>query len=685
MTRLLKPLAAALVLLVVPSCKKGPEFAPYDNTPEREAFYKRYNAELAETLAKHKAELETSLAGDLSESDRKEKQRDLDDTLRRLERPAYFEALTEEDLPKDLAWETNMEDPELGSPQAKKGGTFHTYIPGGAFPPNIRSCGREANNSFRSYHWDDIELPLTNFHPETGNVFPVIADKWSIAADGQTVYFHINDDAKWSDGREVTSGDWMMTFYVYLSKYLTEPFYRAYYGEQYWGIASYGKDYVCIRLATAKPLAAGFAGNIAPFQEEFYREFGPDFERRYAWRPRPTTGAYKIEKEDIVKGRSISLTRVQDWWARDKKYFKYRFNPDRIEYLQVRDEGKIFQMFLRGDIDTYLFPDAATWYEKSEVENVFDGYIEKASFYNEYPTISRGLYLNHSRPLLDNLDIRIGLQHATNWQKVIDLDLRGDAERLNLLEAGYGDLSHPTLRTRPFSVQLAREAFARAGFTEQGPDGVLKDAQGRRLSFSINYPRIPAVIPMMLRLKEEALRSGLEYRLEAMDPTASFQKTSRKEHEIAFTGFQSQLPTPDFYQGFHSKDAYEPGTRKPRPATNNISVFADPEVDKLLEENRNARSLDVIRDTSFKLEEIFHERATWVPAYFRPFYRVGYWRWVRWPDDFNVRLGNEPEMNHVHWIDPDIKTETLEAMTSGKTFPEKNLIFDQHRKKNPEN
>ena len=681
MTRFVLPVIAAVIWVVLPSCKKPPEFTPYDNTAEREAFYKRYNSEVAETMKKRRGELEAALAGTLEETDRKEKQHELDDLLRRQQRPAYFEVFTEAELPQDLQWTTNWDEPELGSPEARKGGTVHSYIPGGAFPPTIRACGREANNSFRSYHWDDIELSLANFHPETGNVVPYLADRWAVAEDGQTVYFHIDDDARWSDGKEVTSGDWMMTFYVYLSPYLTEPFYRAYYGEQYWGIASYGKDYLCIRLAFPKPLTAGFAGFIAPFQEEFYREFGPDFESRYAWRPRPTTGAYKIEKEDILKGRSISLTRVKDWWAKDRKYFKHRYNPDRIEYIQVRDEEKVFQLFLRGDIDIYLMGDAKKWYEKSEVPNVFDGYIEKATFYNEYPAVSRGLYMNLSVPVLDNQDVRIGLQHATNWEKVIELDLRGDGQRLNLLNEGYGDLSHPTLQTRPYSVKLAREAFARAGFTEQGSDGVLRNAQGQRLSFTINFPRISDIMPFMLRLKEEALKAGVEYKLEAMDPTASFQKVARKEHQISFNGWQNQLPVPDYYQQFHSKDAYEPGTKKPRAMTNNISVFADPEVDKILEANRNARSMEEIRDTSYKLEEIMHERAVWVPAYRRPFYRVGYWRWIRWPENFNVRLGNEPEMNHVHWVDQDIKKETLEAMRDHRTFPEKNLVFDQHRKK----
>lgn len=683
MKRFFTALAGAAVLVTLSACKKadGPSTA-YNNKDEREAFYERYNQKVVDTMAKRKAELQAELAKtDLPEATRKEVQDEFDSLLRREQRPAYFERFTEQDLPQNLNWTTNMDEPELGSPQAKKGGTYHSYIPGGGYPPTIRSCGREANNSFRSYHWDDIELTLANFHPETGNVFPVIADRWAVDADGQTVYFHINDDAKWSDGKEVTSGDWLMTFYVYLSDYLTEPFYRAYYGEQYWGIASYGKDYLCIRLAFPKPLAAGFAGGICPFQEDFYKEFGPDFENRYLWRPRPTTGAYQILEKDILKNRSIAMTRVKDWWAKDKKYFKYRFNPDRIEYMQVRDDEKVFQLFLRGDIDTYFFQDSTKWYEKSEVPNVFNGYIEKATFYNEYPAVCRGLYFNLSRPPLDNQDVRIGLQHAANWDKVIELDFRGDAQRLNLLNEGYGDLSHPTLRTRPFSVALAREAFARAGYTEQGPDGILHDAQGRRLSFTISYPRVPVWIPVLLRIKEEALRAGVEYKLDGMDPTAAFQKVSKKEHEIAFTGLQNQLPVPDFYQQFHSKDAYEPGTTKPRAMTNNICVFADPEVDKILEENRNARSLDVIRDTSYKLEEIFHERAVWSPSIRRPFYRVGYWRWVRWPENFNVRLGNEPEMNHVQWIDTDIRKETLDAMHAGKTFPEKNLVFDQHRKK----
>jgi len=674
--------AAVLAVVAFSSCKKGPDYKAYDNTTERTAFYKRFNAETKTRLAQEQQDLEKTLADpQLAEADRKEKSVALDDLKRRLERPDFFEFFTAEQLPQDLKWETNNDEPELGSPEAKKGGTYHSFIQGNAYPPTIRCVGASASNSFRSNHWDDIEMGLAVLHPETGKVIPCLADRWAVAEDGQTVYYHIDDEAKWSDGKEVTSRDFLMTMYVYLSNYLSESHYREYIKGQYWGIATYGDDYLCLRIATPKPMAAYMAA-INPFQEDFYKEFGPDFEIRYNWRPRPTTGAYVIREEDIQKGRSISLTRVKDWWAKDRKYYRYRFNPDRLQFMLVLDEEKVFQLFLRGEIDTYWpFADTRKWYEQSEVENVFNGYIEKATYFNEYPSISMGMYMNHHNPLLGNQDIRIGLQHATNWQKVIDFDMRGDAERLHLVAGGFGPYSHPTLRTRPFSVADARAAFARAGFKELGPDGILKDDQGRRLSFTVCFLKRPDREAFMLRIKEEAKKAGVEYKLEGMDGTTFQGKVQRKEHEIAFMGFQPQPPFPDYFQGFHSRQAYEAGTRKPKPMTNNISVFFDPSLDPLLEENRGARNEQVVKDTSYKLEEILHERAVWIPAYAKPFYRVAYWRWIRWPADFNVRLGNDPEMNYVLWIDQDLKKETEDAMKSGRTFPEKNVVYDQHRRK----
>ena len=671
-------LAVMLVAVVVPllsRCREAREFPAYDNTAEREAFYTRYNRETQEKLVEKRKEIEARLAESPESED---VLRELSDLERRLSRPNYFEVLEETDLPADLSWESGADDPEIGSDEAIKGGTFHTYIEGNTFPSTIRTLGKEANGFFRQYHYDNVEMSLVGVHSNTGNLIPGLADRWAVAEDGQTVYFHIDDEARWSDGREVTSGDFLMGFYISLSPYLTEPFYRTYYGEQFWGIASYGKDYVCIRNAYPKPMAPYFAA-ATPYQEEFFREFGPDFEERYNWRPRPTTGPYVIREEDIVKGRSISITRVKDWWARDRKYYKNRFNADRIEYRLVRDEEKIFQMFLRGDIDFYWIRDSKQWYERTETEPVFDGHIERATFYNDYPRPCFGMYFNQARPPLDNLDVRIGLSHATNWEKVIDVDFRGDVERLNLINEGFGEISTKEVKAREFSVAKARDAFARAGYDKMGKDGILRNEAGKRLSFTITSVKNPMIDRWLLRIKEEAKKAGVEYKLEGLDGTAAFQKTSRKEHEIAYVGLGVTPPFPDFYQMFHSKTAFLEDGKTPRPMTNNFTSFADEEVDKLVEENRNARNRETIIRTSHELEKILHEQAVWVPAYQRPFYRVAYWRWVKWPEDFNVKISDQPDVSYVYWIDQAAKEETEKAIREGEVFPEVNRVYDQYR------
>jgi len=392
-----------------------------------------------------------------------------------------------------------------------------------------------------------------------------------------------------------------------------------------------------------------------------------------------------IRDEDVVKGRSITMTRNPEWWARDRKYYKNRFNPDRIEYRLIRDQEKAFQMFLQGDIDYHMLGDPKKWYEKTEIENVFKGYIERSTFYNVYPRTSWGLYFNLLRAPLGNQDIRIGLQHATNWEKVIELDLRGDADRLSLFNDGFDGISDTSLKTRPFSVKKAREAFARAGYDKADEDGILTNGDGERLSFDLSYTKIPRVEAWILRLKEEAKRAGVEFRLNGMDGSAAFQRVLKKEHVISFMGWGVGEPMiPDFYQQFHSKEAFEADGKTPRIMTNNISGFADKDVDPILERNRNATSMEEVIETSRTLERIFHERALWVPAFKKSNYRLGSWRWVRWPDDFNVKMADLPDMGHVMWIDQEIKDETKLAMREGREFGEVNRVYEQYREK-PEN
>lgn len=625
--------APALCALLFAGCGPEDQLPPYDNTEEVRAYYES--------------------------------------------RPDFFTFATPEDLPDDLEWENGLDQPEIGSDKATKGGVMNLTIPN--FPPNFRTFGPDSNHSFRSEFYDDIEISLVGLHPDTMELIPGIASEWAVAPDNQTVYFRLDPDATWSDGEPIVADDVFTTFYLFHSDYANAPFYKQYYTTEFVNITKYDERTISIRRASPKPKTPYFASILA-HPTHFYREFGPDYPQRYQWRVKPVSGAFVIDEERTRKGRSITLRRVKDWWARDRKYFRNRFNPDYIHYRLVRSSEKKFELFRNGEVDYYLLNLPRFWYEKMEIDPVYDGYIKKAVFYNDYPRIPRGLYINCSQPLLDNVNIRVGLQHATNVKKLIEFDFRGDFKRTNIHSEGYGEFSEPTIRARPFDPEAAREAFAKAGFTERGDDGILVRDDGTRLSFTISGQQDPVVNRMLLRLKEEAIKAGLEYQIEALDGTAFFQKVMEKKHEIAFWGWGVTPPYPRYFQGFHSSNAYDEGSDTPKPNTNNITVSVDPRLDELSVGIRRATSEEEIRLKSWEIEHVIHELAPWVPLYHRNYYRLGYWRWLQFPEEtFNVRVSSLPGEAHVHWIDTEKKEETLDAMREGRTFPETLEIHERYR------
>ena len=88
---------------------------------------------------------------------------------------------------------------------------------------------------------------------------------------------------------------------------------------------------------------------------------------------------------------------------------------------------------------------------------------------------------------LKDVNVRLGLAHALNYDKVIKVQFWGDYNRLPGFVDGFGDFVNPNVRPRPFSPQKAREFFAKAGFTEEGGDGILRKPDGTRLEFTLSH------------------------------------------------------------------------------------------------------------------------------------------------------------------------------------------------------
>ena len=601
----------------------------------------------------------------------------------------FFTFSSPDKLPADLAWENGSHLPEMGSSDAQKGGTQYGRMQD--FPRTLRTVGPDSNGGFRRYLLDEVSINVAHRHFNEFDFYPGLAESWAIDWEKKTVYVKLDPAARWSDGEPVTADDFLFMFFFYQSAYIVAPWYNNWYSSQYLNITKYDDLTFSITVPSAKPDMDSRVLQLRPVPEHFYKRLGDDFVERYQWKFAPTTGAYVINDKDIRKGRSITLTRQKDWWAGNKKNFRFRYNPDRIHFSVIRDTPKVFEAFKRGDIDQFGLDLAEYWYEKlpNNDPDVAKGYIHKSVFVNDRPRPTYGLWMNTSKPLLDNQNIRIGINHASNWKLIIDKFFRGDYKRMRTSSDGYGEFSHPTLTARPFNIELAQDFFAEAGFNRRGPDGILINDEGTRLSFTLSsgYESLKDVLTI---LKEEAAKAGLEFRVELLDGTSGWKKVQEKKHDIHFSAFGVSLePYPRFWETYHSDNAYDNGAflsdgsinpeRTLKTQTNNLEMLAIPEMDSLINQYRSSDDQQEMIELAHKMTAMHHDYASFVPGFVQPGYRIGHWRWVRYPDGFNYRYSSSAGQLHVHWLDIAMKKETMAAREEDGSFPVEINVYDQFK------
>jgi microcin C transport system substrate-binding protein len=162
-----------------------------------------------------------------------------------------------------------------------------------------------------------------------------------------------------------------------------------------------------------------------------------------------------------------------------------------------------------------------------------------------------------------------------------------------------------------------------------------------------------------------------------------------KQHDIQFTALSvSAEMYPRYWESFHSVNAFDRAfgadgkpnpARKPKTNTNNMLCIAIPELDKLIESYRASGDAKEMKRMAFAMEKIIHEDASFVPGYVTPFYRVGYWRWLKWPDGFNAKLTDTSNELWLSWIDPEVQQEVEAARKAGTNLAPIIGKHDQYR------
>ena len=131
--------------------------------------------------------------------------------------------------------------------------------------------------------------------------------------------------------------DYFFHQYYMQNPNITAPWYSDFYGnDKFLNLTIYDEHTISIKYWKAKPDVVERV-SIRPIPEHFYDELDELYLKDYDWKMEPTTGPYEVLEENIVKGSSITLTRVPNWWANDKRFYKNRFNPEAIKASRMEE------------------------------------------------------------------------------------------------------------------------------------------------------------------------------------------------------------------------------------------------------------------------------------------------------------------------------------------------------------
>lgn len=583
-------------------------------------------------------------------------------------------------LPEGLEWISNPDEPTFASPDAQFGGTFRTFIQ--SFPQTFRIVGPDSNGVFRPWLLDS-RPNLVRRHPITYKWIPELADAWAYGPDNKSIYFKLNPNAKWSDGKDITPDDFKFALQLMRSKDIVAPWYNNYYTEQIDSVTKIDDNTIVIKAAKEKNREDLMTTlyDIQPRPAHFYKPktdknndgVDDNFVRRYNFKAEPSSGPYYVDK--VKKGKSISFKHVgKDWWGYSNKYYQNRFNVEKIRIKVIRDQDIARKHFEKGDLDAFGLVMPSLWHDKSNGKPYQNGYINKFWGFNQVPQGSGGIWMNTSKPHLDDITVRKGLAHAVDFDGMIEHVLRGDYVRKpNGLGVGHGEYTNTDIKAPSFDPALAAEYFTQAGFDKNGADGIRVNAKGERLTFAVTYSST-AHTPRVAYLKEQAKEAGLELTLNLVDGSSAFKYVLEKKHELSFHNMGTSY-IPQYWEYFHSVNA-------DKPQTNNFTNYSAPELDKLIMAYRAEFDLQKKRAISREIQQSVDDASVIIPGYMVPYVREGYWRWLKTPAKPMTKLTEavfDPIGISNFWIDDELRKATKSAVKKGQVFDPVTTIDETYK------
>jgi microcin C transport system substrate-binding protein len=385
---------------------------------------------------------------------------------------------------------------------------------------------------------------------------------------------------------------------------------------------------------------------------------------------------------NVVRGESVTLERIAEWWGDDKRYFAGMYNFDRIQ-LRVIPIERSLDFLRRGELDLIVENTARRWNEEYTFPAVRNGWVRRARVFVDMPTGIYGMHLNLEAPIFQNTDFRKAVQHLFNFER-LNRNLMFDEYFRQVSFFEGTEFANPDLESYAFDPQVARQYLERAGyrrpsearggnvftrirnvlrgliFTRTDTDDILVNERGEKASFTLIYGS-KGLERHLTVMQQEYRRAGVDVRLRLLEPGTAFERGLERKYEATITGRTAGFyPSPRQY--LHTDFQREINN-------NNIWGFGTPEVDELIRIYEEDLDSEARIAAMHRIDEIVHDEAFYVPFWHAPFMWIVHWDYLVFPEFYVPRRTQQITDWMVYWIDPQRRAALEEAMRAGRALP----------------
>jgi peptide/nickel transport system substrate-binding protein len=427
-----------------------------------------------------------------------------------------------------------------------------------------------------------------------------LAESWTISEDGKTITFKLRQGAVWSDGEKVTSKDVAFTFDAVRSttastvwKGYMAPVAKLETPDDGTVVVTYSEPYAPALITWTMPI----------LPKHVYGPTADDMVKSQGNSQPIGSGPFKLARWE--PGKRMLLEANDKWWYG-------RPNLDSIELVFGLSDAEMLDALRRGQIDWAPIRNVEDWntaqagdfradYEESDVvENVI-----------------RLIAWNTQKAPLDDKRVRQALTLAMNRPRVIDDVLLGQAQAISgpFFPTMFG--ADPSIAPWPFDLDRAKKLLAdAASATKTGKD---KDGKDKRVTLdiiAIESQRGPITDQTFAIFKHDLETIGVDVKLELLPSRDYFDRLAKRDYDGDYFGWLPDIPDPDPYALLHSTQI---GTGP------NYAAYANPEVDKLLDQARHTIKKEDRKALFAKIHAIVADELPYTPLY-APF---GHYAWTR--------------------------------------------------------